>query len=147
MSCGVGVRAVPMRRVWSTGDWEAAGEREGRGSRQKPLLVQVSASPCICSAPALRFYSSFYFCLDLWLTLNNFYLHGMCLFYECLRPAKTYFNLPLPSASHTYTSSFSPPSPCGLGAYGLAGQEIREICQPVVLNKHIFHFSLSSLLL
>lgn len=41
----------------------------------------------------------------------------------------------------SYTSSPPPSlhcSPCGLGAYGFSGQQIRETCQPVVLSKHIF---------
>lgn len=50
---GAGAR----RRVWSTGDWEAVGEH---GSRQKPLLVQVSASPCICPVSALHVFTAFH---------------------------------------------------------------------------------------
>lgn len=40
------------------------------GQGRSPILVQVSASPCICSVST----SHFYFCHDCWLTLNNFYL-------------------------------------------------------------------------
>jgi len=54
---------------------------------------------------------------------------------------------PLPPHALTPHLSILPPSLWGQGAYGFAGQEIREMCQPVVLNKHIFHFFLFSLLL
>lgn len=54
------------RRVWSTGDWEAAGEREkdcGVKAEAPFFWVQVSAhSPCICS---LSSSPSLDFCLDL----------------------------------------------------------------------------------
>lgn len=42
----------------------------------------------------------------------------------------------LDTSSHSSSIS-SPPS--GHGAYGLAWQQIREMCQSVVLNKPIFH--------
>lgn len=135
--------------MWSTGDWQAVGDC---GSRQKPLWFKSVPRHVSVHCPLFIAVHLLYFCLNLWLTLNNFYVHDMCLFYDFLRPGKTYFNVRggtlkyvFPGHTHTYTSSFSPSSPHGLRAYGLAGQEIREMCQPVVLNKHIFPFFLSSL--
>lgn len=42
--------------------------------------------------------------------------------------------------SRTRTPHLSPSLPLLPGANGLTGQEIRGMCQPVVLNKHIFYF-------
>ena len=148
--CRVALASAPCQAACVVNGCLGGGGR-ARGSRQKP---PSGSSKCLAMyllsvrSSRLNFYSYLYF----WLTSNNFYLlyawyvPPLRLF---LLPAKTSFYGPPPSPAHTYTSSPLRPSLplCGLGAYGLAGQEIREMCQPVVLNKHIFHFSFSSLFL
>lgn len=130
-----------QRHVWSTGDWDAVGEDQGYKSRQKFLLLQSSRSPCLYSTSAHHFiaFSFLYFCLYPWLTLNSYYsTHGMRPY-----PAKTYYNRPPSSLTHLHLI-FPPVLPLWPRAYGLLGQEIREMCQSAVLSKHIFHFCLSS---
>jgi len=61
VSCGVGVRALPGGVCGQ----QAAGRREGCGSRQKPPSVHVGASPPLCPLFTLSFIFIFIFMSDL----------------------------------------------------------------------------------
>lgn len=119
--------------------------RSCRGQSRSTFLVQVCVHQSCQFAFFFFSYCYYYLFLHRSLTLNNIYQQDAWhVTHEFLHSVKAYCNLPSSPLSHT--PKLTPhPFPCGLGTYGLAGQEMRETCQPVVLSKHIFYFSLSFL--
>lgn len=152
LSWGDGVCTLPvaLRLACCVCGHRATGWPWGREWNQvkaKPLLAQLILSPSVCCS--LSFFS---------LTINLSPFLAIAIFSLSLSPfilfdcSYSLFPVHLACArscthAHTHMPHTHRSLPlCGLGACGLLGQEIREVYQPVVVNKHIFNFFLSSLL-